>query len=255
LFTRFTKELLKRINTPETVTAPWGFPLAIALVVMYLIIFFLCLLFISTLSDTALESPEPRILAYTALMSALLMLVLAVQYTENAIAKARADKKKIPSYSEVLALVPSKNTPLWGILLSAFAIATATDVIGFMVGVPENSLPMPLDGLSRNDRLPFLAAVLAVMLVRPITEELIFRGGLYTASIKQLAHVQAVLLSAGLFTVLHFMLDTDIWWGLVYPLVLGLTASIVRAMTQSTQMAIGTHLMFALFVVLRALII
>jgi membrane protease YdiL (CAAX protease family) len=224
---------------------------------MYLIVFFASLLFISTLEDVDFDAAEPRVLAYAALMSSLLMLVFTIQYTENALIRWKSQQKKAPTprYREVLTLTPSINTPLWGILLAAFSVAVAVDVVGFISGVPETSLPIPLDGLHPDDGLPFLAAVLAAAFIRPVVEGLLFFGVLYPANIKRMSHWQAILFSAMIFAVLHYILDTREWWGFIVPLVLGLSAGIVRAATQSTQTAIGTCVMFGIFAVLRALIV
>jgi membrane protease YdiL (CAAX protease family) len=255
LLKRFTQELRQRVNAPENTLIPWNATLPFGLLIMYLIVFFASLVFISTLEEVDFDAAEPRILAYAALMSSLLMLVFTVQYTENSLARWNSLQKKKLRYREVVALTPSQNTPLWGILLGSFSLAIALDVVGFIIGVPDTSLPIPLDGLHPDDGLPFLAAVLAIALIRPFVEGLIFYGVLYPANIKRMSHVQAILFSAMLFAILHYILDTREWWGFVVPLVLGLTAGIVRAATQSSQTAIGTCMMFGIFAALRALIV
>lgn len=254
---RAVQLLLERVRQPEALLPPWNWPFGMGMVVMYLVVLLAALLFTASLADAPIDEPfEPDIFARANLIGCLLVGVLIYQYVSIAFYKAQENKQINQNLRpvEVLHLTPSQNTPLAFVALIAFTIVIVTDVIGFIVGVPSDSLPRPLLGLKEGSS-EFLVGVLVVVAARPIVEEIIFRGILYPALRKQFQPFLSIGLSALAFVVLHILLDSDFWWGGIYPLVLGITAGIARASTKSTQSAIITHVMFGLFMMLRAIIL
>lgn len=250
---RALQNLLTRIAVPEPVAPPWGLPLALGLATMYLVVFFLAYFFVSTLQDVEFDAFDPSALAWGSLLATLLMGVLLWQYINNALVKS--SRKTKLTFPQALMLNPPQETPLYAVMLIAFGTVILVDVIGLALGVAEDSLPLPIQGLRLEDGAPFWVAVVAIIVTRPIIEELIFRGALYGALAKSAeSNVQAVLISAGAFTALHFVLDSQLWWGIAYPLALGLVAGATRAATKSTLAAIGVHAMFGIFIVLRAIL-
>ena len=249
--------LLNRINMPEKVVAPWTWRLAAVLIVANVLVFFAALLFNTTLADRSFESPEPEVLAWSSLMGFILMLFLTYQYVSTAFFRAQ-DDGRVEKNTTLLGawhLHDSVNTPLPIVMMLAFAAAIVVDVVRRLVGVPEGSLPIPLYRVDEGDGAIFVAAVIVIVILRPLVEELIFRGVLYPALIKIRPPLESIGLSAVLFAVTHFMLDPEfIWWGFILPLIIGLCAGVARAATQSTLAAIGTHAMFGLFLVLRAVL-
>lgn len=248
--------LLKRIQTPERNLPPWDSWFAALLIGFYIVAIFLATLIVSTLMEIPLDSGDPELRVWVNLLAGLLTGALLVNYTTSSLTRAQAERRTtILTVREALRLTPTRNTPLWGTMMLAFGLAVALDTIGFLFGVPDRSLPAPIAGISRDDTLPFLGAMLVIVVIRPFVEEILFRGLLYTTLLKSFAQLQALVLSAISFALLHYAFDpTYLWWGLIQPLVLGLVAGAARASTQSTQSAIGVHLMFGLFVILRALL-
>lgn len=256
---RSIQRVLARVRQPEKLPALWNWPLGVGLAVAYLIVLFAALLFTTSAADTPLDgSPEPGVLAWSNLIGCALTGVLIYQYVSTAFYNAQ-DSKKIPLQTRLanaMGFIPSQNTPLAFVALAAFTIVVLVDVVSFIVGVPFDSLPRPLLDLSLEEDLgQFIIGLLVVVIARPIIEEIIFRGILYPALVKKMDAVQAVGITALVFALVHFVLDSSLWWGLVYPLLLGLTAGIARGATKSTYAAILTHLMFGLFIMLRAIIL
>jgi len=242
--------LLKRIRVPEATTPPWGLPLGFGLVIMYFVVFFVSFFFIASNLDFALDTFAPEPLAFASLLATFLMGILLWQYGNTALSDSKL------SLQQALGLQPSINTPFYGVVLIAFVVVIIVDIIGLILGVAEDSLPIPLRGVNINDDpVLFGAAVIAIIVTRPIIEELLFRGVLYSALAKQLNNnQQAVIVSALAFGVFHFAIDTQLWWGAFYSFALGLTAGAARAATKSTYSAIGVHAMFGIFIVLRAIL-
>jgi membrane protease YdiL (CAAX protease family) len=247
--TKSFRQLLERVRAPEANLPPWEFPLGVMLGIAYLLSIFGATLIVATMMDADVEALEPKVLAYSHLLACILILVLVFQYITTSLARAEANQTP----AEAIRFVPSINTPYWIISFYAFAVAILTDTVGLAIGVSLESLPVPLERLSTDDVIPFFAAATVVVILRPIAEEVILRGVLYTGLLHQMSAVPAIVLTALASTAIHFLFDAEyVWWGVVQPFVIGMTAGIIRAATQSTQMAILAHAMFGVFVVLRA---
>lgn len=249
--------LLARVRIPEPVRVPWGWLLGVGLGAVYLILFFMALLFSATAADMPLTENDPTVLTWASFLSAWLLLVVIWQNVNLTLSRAKeAAKKSPPTFKQVLALVPSTTTPFWVVILMVFGLAVIVDTVGLVLNVPSQTMPIPLEGLSPNSQaLAFLVAAVTVVVLRPMAEELLFRGVLYTGLLKSFTPWQSITISTLLFVIVHYVLDSDLWWGLAYPLAIGLTAGIVRASTKSTTAAIGAHAMYGLFVVLRAMLV
>jgi len=253
---RSVKLLIHRARLPETITVPWGWGLAAFLWASYLVLFFMALLFVSTLADADFAEPEARVLARAALLSGVLLLLVVLQYTNHALTQARHDQQitgDLP-LTQVLYLSPTQNTPLWGVMFMAFIIAASLDLVGVLAGMAENTHPLPLHNLDIQDGSNFLLVAALLLVVRPLAECLLFQGVVYPALLKIASPLQAIGLTALVFAVLHYAIDTQfVWWGFVVPLVLGLVAGLARATTKSNQTTIGVYMMFGLFILLRAI--
>jgi len=258
--------LVNRINALEKPAVPWTWRLAAVLIAAHMVVFFATLLFTTASADRSFDSPEPEVLAWSSMMNGILMLLLTYQYTSTAFYRAQEEEekekedndKRAPENMTVwgaLHLNESINTPMPIVLMVAFAIAIVTDLIRRLIGISEESLPIPLYGVDQDNRAIFLAAIVAIVVLRPLVEELIFRGILYPALIKFRPPMESIVISAVIFAVMHFALDPEfVWWGFVLPLIIGLCAGMARASTQSVLAAIGTHAMFGLFLVLRTIL-
>ncbi|NJL92602.1 MAG: CPBP family intramembrane metalloprotease [Anaerolineae bacterium] len=250
------QRFIQRVRTPEAFPAPpWGVPLGLGLGLAYLVVIFAAVLLVATLTDADSEDLASATLAGGHLLACLVMLLLFWQYTSLALSGSEPPNAPTLDYRQALRWGPSRSTPIGSVMLVSLALAAGLDTAGLVLGVPLDSLPTPLDDLPRAETGAFLAALVVVVVLRPLVEELIFRGVLYTTLRQRMSVWAAVVLSSAIFAALHYAYDpTYLWWGLVQPLVLGLVAGLVRASTQSTQAALASHAMFGFFVMLRALL-
>jgi membrane protease YdiL (CAAX protease family) len=252
MFGKSLRLLNERVQTPEHPAPAWNiFGLPLALLAIYHVVFFMSLLLVSNFRGVALNrNPDAQTLVLVYVLTYILSAVFLHQYLNQYL---HSDKKS--SRWQLLRLGPSINTPLWGVILMGFALAALLDTLSFILGVPLESLPIPLVGLGENEGAYWLLAALVMVVLRPVVEELIFRGLLYPALLKQMSPYLAVGVCSGLFMLSRYLLDPHWWWGGVLALCLGLFATLSRAATQSTQTAIAMNAMFGLFAILRAALI
>jgi len=158
------------------------------------------------------------------------------------------------------------------ILLLSFAVALLIDLISLVI--TGNFWPVLelisffSDGggytlLPRAD-LTIAAWVLAVLLlviVQPLAEELVFRGLIFPALRISLGALSGFLMTAVFHAAFHvlaytpFQLNglTPFWYALIVPLLDALFITGVRAYTSSTRAAIVAHVAFGMFAILKAL--
>lgn len=257
---RLTQFLLRRIRLPEPLQVPWSLTLAIVLVILYLVVQLLAIVFSATLFDVSpdeLNSLDAEVLVVANILASALMAILLVQYLGNALRRARVEKavEGDASLLDLLALREINVQSFWASLFAALSAAFLLDTIGLIAGVADTSLPTPIRGVTLDDTLPFVGAVAVIVILRPVVEEILFRGILYPVLLREMAELQAIGLGAVIFAGVHYVTDPEfIWWGFVQPLVIGLVAGIARAATKQTQTAIVAHAMFGLFVMLRAIL-
>lgn len=252
------RQLLYNIRQDESPLPPWGVGLALGLVVIYLIVIGLSLIFAASSAGVSLEDANPSVIAWAGVLAHVVSIFIIFQYVSVAYDRAidSGELSKNTTLQTAVRLVPSETTPTWGVVMMALIIAIFADVVSLAVGVPTTSLPLPMDGLQPSDGFPFLMAALVIVILRPIVVETLFRGVLYGALIKQFKASTAIIVTVIGSAVLTYALDpTYLWWGGIYPLVTGTVAALARAGTKSLLVAIGVHMMFGLFVVLRALLL
>lgn len=259
------KSLMVWVRRPEKQQILWGFPLPFWLTFGYLVATWTALLMVTTWRDDSLQNPDALSFILAGILGGVVMVWVIRQNMYNAIYEAQGKLKKADpdlTMQRVLSLKESESRPLWIVWLMALCVVITMDTVAVLLGKPTTSFITGLDRMGDASWASWLLAGILFVLVRPIIEEVIFRGILYPVLAQRLGdNLKAVWVSAALFTGLYliqvFKTDVDwhmLYWGLIYPLVLGVTAGISRAHTKSTTAAIGTHAMFGLFMVLNALV-
>ncbi|MBZ0320854.1 MAG: CPBP family intramembrane metalloprotease [Anaerolineae bacterium] len=257
------KSILKKIRLPEPYLPPWGMRLAFGTVVMFAVALFLGLLITTTIrEDNPSDAQAPSIIMGAAIGS-VMALTLAYQYSSGIVLKKQESSKHYKqTVAQSLGLIPSRSRPLWITSLAAWAVAIALDTVTLILGKSDTSLPLGLDRMDGADTLTWIMAAVVFIVLRPAAEEVIFRGILYPIMVKRTQdNVQAVGWSAVLFALFYFIqaFTWDVswevtYWSLAYPLIIGLTAGLIRAHTKSTTAAIFANSMFGAFLIMKALL-
>lgn len=157
------------------------------------------------------------------------------------------------------------DTPLPIVFLLVLGIAIALDLLSQAVTGEFELTTAELDALRGVD-VTFIGWVIALVfmvLLQPIAEEMIFRGVLFPVLRFGTGAWTGLLLCAGLSGVFHFAsypppTDTQLnllWYGLILPLLDGLVITTVRAYTGSTRAAIIAHAAIGLFAILKMLVV
>jgi len=97
------------------------------------------------------------------------------------------------------------------------------------------------------DRVAALALVALAVVIAPITEELLFRGWIYTGLRYRLGVWPALILSSAVFAFAHYE-DTHVYALAVFPV--GLALGGLRQRTDSTKASILFHALYNLTAVL-----
>lgn len=250
------KKIIWHIRQPETFPQLWGFPLPFWLLMSYVVATLVGLLMVTTWREDELANPDATSLIIASLLGCLLLIWSIVQNVRLAIHEHNAQHKNDSlTLQTALALTPSRSRPLWLVALWAFAAAVTLDASAVILGRSITDYPLGFDRISGAGWLTWLLAAIWAIGLRPLGEEWLFRGILYPVLARRL-HDQwyAVLAATGLFVAFYLAQVVDVYWGLIYPLILGLVAGMARAHTQSTWGAVVAHLMFGVFLLLSALV-
>lgn len=108
--------------------------------------------------------------------------------------------------------------------------------------------------------IAWLIALIFMVILQPIAEELVLRGVLYPSLRESLGAWMAILMSAVFHTLFHTLVYlsiaptdfTRIWYAIAIPFLDALVITCVRAYTGSTRAAIVAHAAFGAFAVLKA---
>lgn len=258
------KKILKKIDLPEPLPTVWRWQLAVRLVVVYIVAQFMALLLVTTQLDEDLGDPSAGALALSGLISTLIMVWLIYQYAANIAAEATpAGKKSRYRLPAVLAFGESHTVPAWIVWFWALAMAILLDAVALIAGKPANSLPLGLDRIEDANILIWVTVTFLVIVLRPVAEALLFQGILYPSLAAAYEdNRQGLFVTAAVFTGVYFIQSAGsefgwgVWyWGLVYPLVLGMTLTVIRAHTKSTLTAAGASGMFGIFLMLKTLFV
>lgn len=159
--------------------------------------------------------------------------------------------------------IDSSGLPLPFLLLLGLGVAIALDVIGIvLIGI----IPLTPELLYARAASPawWILAVIFMVLIQPVAEELVFRGVVQPWLRARMGPWPGLVLTAALYAALHLIvysppLEVDVvpllWKGLVVPLLAGLFLGGVRVYAGSTRAAIVAHVGMGVFAVLGALVL
>jgi len=131
---------------------------------------------------------------------------------------------------------------VWAIIVAAVVYSfTAQVLLGRIDEDAHLALRIPAD------RVAALALVALAVVIAPITEELLFRGWIYTGLRYRLGVWPALILSSAVFAFAHYE-DTHVYALAVFPV--GLALGGLRQRTDSTKASILFHALYNLTAVL-----
>lgn len=172
-----------------------------------------------------------------------------------------------PEHRAALRLRPT-GTPLPFVLFIAVGFALTLDLLSLVVtGGAFLTTPELIGAETQGSLVTWVLAVLVLVIIQPISEELVFRGYAFPWLRASFGAWPGLLLASALSAVFHFLIYPPdysvtqpglgsfpaIWFGLLLPFLAGLIISSTRAVTGSTRAAIVAHAGFGLFAVLKLL--
>jgi membrane protease YdiL (CAAX protease family) len=147
---------------------------------------------------------------------------------------------------------------LYLVLLFSLGMAVVIDLIGLAASGTFLPAPQLIDLYnSPESAFAWLIAVALLLVAQPVAEELVFRGMFYPAARARLGPWPALVLTAAVYMLFHYVAyarpGLPLWYALFAPLLAGLVLTGVRAYTGSTRAAIVAHAAFGLFALLKLL--
>lgn len=260
------KVLIQRIRLPEPQQPLWRLPLPFWVLVTYVIAILGGILMVATWRDDDITNPDATSLMAAGIIGGLLTIWAVIQNIRAAIIDVEESGKKQDkpfTVNGLLALHESRSRPFWVVWLTALIMVIALESLSLVLGRPATSFPIGLDRIEGAGFSAWVLAGVLLIIIRPIAESLVFCGLLYPIFAKLLSdNLRAAFATSACVAIFYLVqvFNTDLgwsvlYWGAVYPLVLGLTIAIARAHTKSTIAAIGSHAMFGIFLYLSALVI
>lgn len=255
------QSILKRVRIPETVNPHWGTTLPLVLALVYFVARIAGTLFVGSLRDEDLSDPTPLTLFWGGIIGSLAMLWLIFQYAGNT-SRQQAEVTGEPPrpITDALGYVDNSERPLWLMWLAGLAVIIPLDLIANIIANVDESLPQGLDQMDNASYASWLGALLYFLIMAPLIEQTIFQGMLYPVLARRMDdNLRAVAVTTVPF-VLFYLLQLGanvaewrvLYGGILMPLVLGFSAGIARAYSKSTIGAIGFHISFNLWLILKS---
>lgn len=171
-------------------------------------------------------------------------------------------RRRDPQSIEALRLSEtSVRLPL--VALFAFGMAVLFDLVSWVVVGEQTLANAELLTFSAGDVsiMGWLVALLFLILLQPVGEEMVLRGMMYPAFSAALGGRLGFFAVSAFHAMFHFLAYTPavedqtvfVWYGLGLPLLYGLTLTAIRAQTGSTRAAIVAHAMFGAFALLKVI--
>lgn len=146
------------------------------------------------------------------------------------------------------------------VLLFSLGMAIAVDTLAmlasgqFLPAVELGSFYGTSPGI-----LTWILALILMLIVQPVAEELVFRGVFYPAARQTMGAWGGFVVCALVYALFHYLAysspTSSIWYALVAPLLSGLVITGVRASSGSTRAAIVAHIGFGLFALLKLFVL
>jgi hypothetical protein len=152
-------------------------------------------------------------------------------------------RRKLASWLQAYGLV-LRWRDWWAVLvgiglqiLAAVLLTGVSDALSF--DAPEQTVASTLTDL---DALwPKLIAVVAVVVMAPLTEEIVFRGMLLSRMLRSYPHHVAVILSGFVFAAIHVLLDPAAWYASIGLFPVGVVLGYLALSTGDLSRAIWAH--------------
>ncbi len=130
-------------------------------------------------------------------------------------------------------------------IIAGMLLAIVVQILSAKLPIPKQ---LPIEQYFRSPPSAWLMAGFGI-LVAPFCEELFFRGLLYPVLRQRLGMVLAVVLTSGLFAVIHASQLGHAWAAVSVLFVVGVVLTLIRAMTDSLAASVLVHTgyNFALF--------
>lgn len=130
----------------------------------------------------------------------------------------------------------------WFALGGGLCLALISD-IGNVVLNPWIPKSLPITELFKDRPSAFLLGGFAV-LIAPFVEEMFFRGFLYPALARYTGALASILITGGLFALLHGAQLSYSWAPLLLIFIVGVTLTVVRAATRSVALCVIVHMTY-----------
>lgn len=229
--------VLKRIGRQEA-EPPWGFFIAFNTVAMA----FVSLTFIGTLISYSLFDEGPFFLP-VGWAAGCLLTILYINISR------RNDREHLR--------LEARNSRLLIVLLFGIGMAITFDVAALLI----NGLFLPAPELLnlvpvRDNPAAWLVAILLMVLLQPVAEQLLFSGVFFPAAQQAMGAWGGYLLTVIVFGLFHMLVYAyppvlGMWSSLTAPVLAGFVIIGARANSGSTRAAIVAHMAFGLFAVLK----
>jgi len=237
--------MLKRIGRVEP-DPPWSFAIAL----MTMVVAFALIVAGTALAQAIFGAEEAPDTIMTGWAIGLVLTIVFVL-----VSRQRTDE-------DIAAMRLSKN-PRNALILMMFAIGMAIlfDLVSWVFVGEQSLASVELINFTRDnvDAFGWLIALVFMVLLQPIAEELIFRGVMFPAVRAASGAWTGFFITAGFHASFHFVAypppgndqTIALWYGLLLPFADALFFGAVRAYTGNTRAAIIAHAMFGLFAVLK----
>ncbi|MCI0711079.1 MAG: CPBP family intramembrane metalloprotease [Chloroflexi bacterium] len=255
------KSILEYVRREETVNPPWGVALPIGLAFVLFVAKIAGTLLIGNFREEDLTDPSPLTIFWGGIIASVAMIWFIVQMVSQAIQRRAGETRQPPTpITDVLSFVDTQSRPVWIIWLAGLAVMIPLDLIANIIGPVEESLPLGLDRMENASFASWLGAILFLLVMAPLVEEVVFRGMLYPVFARRMDdNFKAVLYTTGPFGLFYLLqvANNEFGWpviygGLIFPAVLGITAGIARAHSKTITAAIGVHAAFSLWLIFKS---
>ena len=153
---------------------------------------------------------------------------------------------------------PQRPLPLY--LLIGVALGLSVNLIA-AVGRQAFAPAAELQSLANSQQIAWVYAAVFMVLVQPISEQLVFQGIILPKLAASLSRIGGVLITAGIYAALHFAIyvsnptdgSSQLWHGIVAPFIAGFVYATIRLRTGSTRAAIMANVGAGIVAILTAL--